>query len=45
MDLVDLARPRRRRVLRGALIGTVFGGFVIPKIAVMIYVFAVILSR
>lgn len=44
-NLVDLARPSRRRAVRGALIGTVFGGFVIPKVAVLIYVLMAVALR
>ena len=44
-NLVDLARPSRYRAVRGALIGTVFGGVVIPKVAVLIYVLMAVALR
>ncbi len=44
-DLTDLYHADSRRMVRGALIGTLFGGFILPKLAVVVYVIRYIFSK
>jgi len=45
MDLADLAHPVSRRMRRGAVIGTIFGAFIVPKVTAVSYVLYLLFSR